>query len=65
MKIVVPAGGKFNNDNYRVFEIKDKENHFYKCGFAVSVYGGTSEEKTMLAVAVDDGQERWHMLFVW
>lgn len=62
MKIVVPAGGEFNNDNYRVFEIKDKENHFYKCGFAVSVYGGASEEKTMLAVAVDDGNRCHHAL---
>lgn len=62
MKIVVPGGEKFNNDNYRVFAITDKGNHFYKYGFAVSVYRGASEEKTMLVVSVDDGHRCHHAL---
>lgn len=62
MKIGVPGGGNFNNNNYRVFAIRDKEEHTYKCGLAVSVYGGSSEEKTMLAIAVDDGNRCHHAL---
>lgn len=62
MKILVPGGGKFNNDNYRVFEIKDKNNHFYTCGLSVCVYRGRSEEKTMLAISVDDGNRCHHAL---
>lgn len=62
MQIGVPGGGNFNNNNYRVFFIRDREEHTYKCGLAVSVYGGSSEEKTMLAVAVDDGNRCHHAL---
>lgn len=62
IKIGVPGGGNFNNNNYRVFSIRDKEEHTYKCGLAVSVYEGSSEEKTMLAIAVDDGNRCHHAL---
>lgn len=57
MEIVVPGGARFNNNNYRVFKTKDKSGQSFKVGLAVSVYGGEKNEKTMLAVAVDNGKD--------
>ena len=62
MEIVVPGGARFNNNNYRVFKTKDKSGQSFKVGLAVSVYGGEKNEKTMLAVAVDNGKRCHHAL---
>ena len=62
MEIVVPGGARFNNNNYRVFKTKDKSGQSFKVGLAVSVYGGEKNEKTMLAVVVDNGKRCHHAL---
>lgn len=60
MEITTP-GGSFNS-NYRVFSVKSKEGKIYKIGISVSVYGIEPKERTMLAIAVDNGEKCHHAL---
>ena len=62
LEIVVPGGAVFNNSNYRMFEVRDRNALRYTIGMAVSVYGSTEKEKTILAVAVDAGHRCHHAL---
>lgn len=42
--------------------MKDKTGRSFRIGITISVYGGAENEKTMLAVAVDDGTRCHHAL---
>lgn len=62
MEITVPGGGTFNNNNYRMFKVKNSDGEEFAVGLAVSVYGGAGSEKTMIAAAVDNGSRCHHAL---
>lgn len=61
MEIIVPGGSVFNN-NYRIFKVKSKEGNEYKVGMTISIYGNEPNERTMLAIAVDNGEKCHHAL---
>ncbi|MCD7826668.1 MAG: type I restriction enzyme HsdR N-terminal domain-containing protein [Clostridiaceae bacterium] len=62
LEIAVPGGGKFNNNNYRVFKVKDAAGQSFEIGMAVARYGSAKGDKTMLAIAVNDGIKCHHAL---